>query len=157
MVPLRFVGENLGATVRWEGYTRTVHISVPRDRVAGRRETLPRDRIDEREDLPRRETRPARNAAPIIRPLRPIPGETVSSLRPEIAVVVRDRGAGEIDHKSVRMRVNGEDVTDELELGVNSVTYRPTIDLAQGVNRVQVTVRDRDGNVSTRDWTFRVR
>jgi hypothetical protein len=93
----------------------------------------------------------------VIRPLRPIPGEEVSSRRPEIAVVLRDRGTGEINYKSVRMRVNGEDVTEELEIGVNSATYRPTMDLGRGLHRVQVTVRDRDGNLSTRDWTFRVR
>lgn len=152
MVPLRFVGENLGATVRWEGATRTVYISVPRDRVAGRRETFPPDQSDEPRDTP-----PRREMAPLIRPMRPAPGELVSSPRPQITVMLRNRGDREIDHDSIRMRVNGEDVTDELEIGVNSITYRPSRDLDPGTNRVEVTVRDRGGNVSTRDWMFRVR
>ena len=58
---------------------------------------------------------------------------------------------------SIRMWVNGEEVTRELELGINSVTYKPHEDLEPGVNRVQLTVRDRDGHTVTRDWSFRVR
>jgi len=53
--------------------------------------------------------------------------------------------------------VNGQEVTRELELGINSVTYKPHEDLEPGVNRVQLTVRDRDGHTVTRDWSFRVR
>jgi hypothetical protein len=159
MVPLRFVGENLGATVRWEGYTRTAHISVPADRVAGQRETFPPDRRDDRNTRPGRDDRPRRNRdrAPLIQPLRPSPGEIVSTRRPEIAAVIRDRGTGEIDHDAIRMTLNGEDVTRELELGVNSVTFQPSFDLERGLNRVVLTVRDRDGNLSTREWNFRVR
>jgi hypothetical protein len=41
--------------------------------------------------------------------------------------------------------------------GINSVTYKPHEDLDPGVNRVQLTVRDRDGRTVTRDWSFRVR
>jgi methionine-rich copper-binding protein CopC len=41
--------------------------------------------------------------------------------------------------------------------GINSVTYKPHEDLEPGVNRVQLTVRDRDGHTVTRDWSFRVR
>jgi hypothetical protein len=55
------------------------------------------------------------------------------------------------------MRVDGEDVTRDLELGVNSISYRPMLDLESGLHRVQLTVRDRQGNAVTRDWTFQVR
>lgn len=157
LVPLRFVSEQMGATVRWEGGTRTVYISVPQERIAGRRETLPPNEEEERTPPPRRERPRERELGPSIRPLRPIPGEAVSSARPEIAVVLRGVGENEIDHDSVRMWVNGENVTRELELGVNSVTYRPTEDLDRGLNRVKLTVRDRDGHTVTRDWSFRVR
>jgi len=159
MVPLRFVGENLGATVRWQGDTHTVFINVPQSRVAGQREVYPPARTEGDTERPRPNP-PAertRAAAPLIRPLRPVPGEAVTTRRPEIAVVVRDRNGPEIDFDSIRMRVNGEDVTPELEIGVNSVTYRPAEDLEPGVTRVHLTVRDRDGNVATRDWSFRVR
>lgn len=92
-----------------------------------------------------------------IRPLRPIPGEAISAARPEIAVVLRAADQNEIDYDSIRMWVNGEEVTRELELGINSVTYKPHEDLDRGVNRVQLTVRDQDGHTVTRDWSFRVR
>jgi len=157
LVPLRFVSENLGATVRWEGGTRTAYISVPQERVAGRRETMPPDRQEERAEPPIRERARDRELGLAIRPLRPIPGEAVSSPRPEIAVVLRSPGQNEIDYDAIRMWVNGEEVTRELELGVNSVTYRPTDDLDRGVTRVKLTVRDHDGHTVTRDWNFRVR
>lgn len=157
LVPLRFVSENMGATVRWEGGTRTVYISVPQERIAGSRESLPPDQEEQRAQPPRRERPRERELGPAIRPLRPIPGEAVSSLRPEIAVVLRAPGATEIDYDSIRMWVNGEDVTRELEIGVNSVTYRPTDELDRGPTRVKLTVRDRDGHTVTRDWSFRVR
>jgi len=168
MVPLRFVSENLGATVRWDGATRTAYVSVPEERVAGRRETMPAEPQEERaEPPPRARTRPEPEPRPesprnqavglAIRPLRPIPGEAISAARPEIAVVLRAADQNEIDYDSVRMWVNGEEVTRELELGINSVTYKPHEDLDRGVNRVQLTVRDRDGHTVTRDWSFRVR
>lgn len=161
MVPLRFIGENLGATVRWEGYTRTVHISVPQERVAGRRETIPDERDEEPVVRPRRNPRreqPAAEEVPlVIRPLRPLPGETINSYRPEITVMLRDPQDRRLDFDSIRMRVNGEDVTRDLEIRANSITYQPAEDLNRGVNTVQVTVRDRDGELSTRDWTFRIR
>jgi len=157
MVPLRFVSENLGATVRWDGITRTVYVSVPQERIAGRRETLPPEPREERVEPPRRNRAPAQAIGLVIRPLRPIPGEATSTPRPEIAVAIRAAGENEIDYDSVRMWVNGEEVTRELELGINSVTYRPRDDLDPGLNRVQLTVRDRDGHTVTRDWSFRVR
>lgn len=162
MVPLRFVSENLGATVRWDGATRTAYVSVPEERVAGRRETLPTEPQEERAEPPRREQprddRPRNQTIGLaIRPLRPVPGELAGSSRPEIAVQLRAADRNEIDYDSVRMWVNGQEVTRELELGINSVTYRPHEDLDPGVNRVQLTVRDRDGHTVTRDWSFRVR
>jgi len=156
LVPLRFVSENMGATVRWEGGTRTVYISVPEERVAGRRETLPPE-PQERAEPPRRERPSDRELGLAIRPLRPIPGEAVSSPRPEIAVVLRAPGQNQIDYDGIRMWVNGDEVTRELEIGVNSVTYRPTDDLDRGLNRVKLTVRDHDGHTVTREWDFRVR
>jgi hypothetical protein len=156
LVPLRFVSENMGATVRWDGGTRTVYISAPQERVAGRRESLPPDEA-ERAEPPRRERPQDRELGLVIRPLRPVPGEAVSSPRPEIAVALRSPGQNDIDYDAIRMWINGEEVTRELELGVNSVTYRPTDDLDRGLNQVKLTVRDRDGHTVTRDWNFRVR
>jgi hypothetical protein len=162
MVPLRFVGENLGATVRWEGATRTVHISVPQDRVAARRETLPPQGNEgvrpntgsaERENRPRREG----EAVMRVRPLRPLPNETVASFRPEIAVNVRDGNAAGVDPDAVRMWLDGEEVTRDLEIGTNSLSYRPSRDLEAGVHRVRVRVRGADGQATEREWTFRVR
>jgi len=157
LVPLRFVSENMGATVRWEGGTRTVFISVPQERVAARRETLPPDREEQPAEPPRR-VRPSDRAPGLaIRPLRPIPGEAVSSPRPEIAVVLRSSGQNDIDYDAIRMWVNGEEVTRELEIGINSVTYRPADDLDRGPNHVKLVVRDHDGHTVTREWDFRVR
>jgi len=80
-----------------------------------------------------------------------------SLLRPEIAVALRAADRGDIDYDSVRMWVNGEEVTRDLELGIRTVTYRPHRALDPGLNRVRVTVPDQDGNTVTREWSFRVR
>jgi len=170
MVPLRFVSENLGATVRWDSATRTAYVSVPEERIAGRRETLPAEPQEERVEPPRREQpREEPEARPreerprnqeiglAIRPLRPAPGEVAASSRPAIAVVLRAADQSEIDYDSIRMWMNDKEVTRELELGINRVTYRPHEDLDPGVNRVKLTVSDRDGHTVTRDWSFRVR
>jgi len=153
MVPLRFVGENLGATVDWDGASETVFITAPTERVAGRREVYPPE--------PREQSQPARRAeptavAPLIRGLRPQPGAMVSARRPEITATLRARG-GSIDYDSIHMRVNGVDVTPDLEVGDNTVTYRPREPLDPGRTNIRLVVRDSEGNTTTRDWSFEVR
>src|SRR5205807_8639452 len=90
---------------------------------------------------------------PAIQPVHPLAGETVTAARPQIVVRLRNGGVP-IDLDAVRMRVNGRDVTPDLEIDGNQVTYRPPEALEPGRVRVQVTVRDRDGNTATRQWSF---
>jgi hypothetical protein len=85
-----------------------------------------------------------------------VPGALVNSARPTITVLLRARGAP-IDYDSIRMRINGVDVTPDLEIGDNTVTYRPREPLDAGRNLVRLIVRDRDGNTTEREWSFEVR
>jgi hypothetical protein len=71
-------------------------------------------------------------------------------------VTLRSRGAP-IDFDSIRMRLNGVDVTPDLEIADNTVSYRPHEPLDAGRNVVRLVVRDRDGNTTERDWSFEVR
>jgi methionine-rich copper-binding protein CopC len=81
----------------------------------------------------------------------------VASFRPEIAVSVRGGDTAEVEPDGVRMWLDGEEVTRDLEIGTNSLSFRPRQDLEPGLHRVRVRVRGADGQATEREWTFRVR
>ena len=88
--------------------------------------------------------------------LSPEPGERV----PEEAVLVAasfvDRGA-ELDPGSVRVEVDGRDVTPEAEVSAEVVTWRPRQALPPGLHRVTVTARTRGGAaIPPATWAFKV-
>jgi len=130
-------------------------VIAPQARVAGEREVYPPERRPERTEPSERsrEEPPEAVAGPVIRPLRPLPDETVYVRRPEIIVRLRGRSTP-IDLNSVRMRVNGQDVTSDLEIRGNQVTYRPAEELDLGRVHVEVTVRDRQGHSTVHEWSF---
>lgn len=64
-----------------------------------------------------------------------------------------DEGSG-IDPSSVRMRLNGRDVTDRARITGNGIRFRD--DLEAGRYTVELAARDRSGNLGTRSWTFDV-
>jgi len=153
MVPLRFVSESLGASVEWDAASQTAHINSSQARVAGEREVYPPQRRNERPGRVGDRDEARVTAGPAIQPVHPLAGETVTAGRPQIVVRLRSAGAP-IDLDAVRMRVNGRDVTPDLEIDGNQVTYRPPEPLEPGRVRVQMTVRDHDGNTATRQWSF---
>lgn len=70
-----------------------------------------------------------------------------------IGARLSDEGSG-IDAGSVRMRLNGRDVTADARVSEDRVVLRD--DLAPGRYTAEVTVRDRAGNAATKAWTFDV-
>jgi hypothetical protein len=91
---------------------------------------------------------------PQVTDMTPLHGERVGEWRrTQIAARLSDEGSG-IDVDSVRLRVDGRDVTDRARIGADEVRYRG--DLGNGRHTAEITVRDRAGNVTRRAWSFDV-
>jgi hypothetical protein len=92
--------------------------------------------------------------APQITDLTPANGDRVGARgRTSISAQLGDEGTG-IDRDSVRMRLNGRDVTGDVRVSENEAIYRA--DLDPGRYTAELTVRDRAGNATTKTWSFDV-
>lgn len=97
----------------------------------------------------RRDDRP-----PQITQVSPGNGERVGERgRTVIRARLADEGSG-VDTASVRLIVDGLDVTHNTRVTEEDVAYRERLD--RGNHRAELVVRDRAGNVSRTAWTFRV-
>jgi hypothetical protein len=164
MVPLRFISENLGARVDWLPDQQTVYIATPGQRVAGYRSRISSEErttreerysADERDDTPREPLPPRRT--PVVRAadvvgLFPRQGATVDDPRSEI--YARFRPNAPVDFNSVRLFVNGRNVTRDAEITAEGVRFDPIDDLPRGRNDVRLTFRDPRGVLSSRQWSF---
>jgi hypothetical protein len=114
--------------------------------MGAQRETAPRDHDDSRG---RRDAR-----APQITDLTPDNGERVGDRgRTQVSARLSDEGSG-IDRDSVRLRLNGRDVSQDVRVSDDEAVYRA--DLAPGRYTAELTVRDRAGNATTKSWGFDV-
>ncbi len=91
---------------------------------------------------------------PEIYGLTPAPGSTVSTATPIISASYRDNVG--IDVASVKIYVDGVDVTSAATVTATSVTYVPSTPLSEGVHTVRVKVADTSGNTNEREWWFNV-
>lgn len=93
---------------------------------------------------------------PMISAMTPDQGARVSNARPTISATFDDRSGSGIDPQSVRIVLDGRDVTPEADVRANSVTYVPAVNLDPGSHTVRLTAYDLAGNQVVRDWSFRV-
>jgi hypothetical protein len=120
------------ATLRIGNQRATARVDLEADRDHGRR--------DER--------------APQISDLTPGNGQRVDERgRTLINARLSDVGSG-IDAASVRLVVDGLDVTRNARVTEDAIAYRER--LGHGPHRAELVVRDRAGNTSRTAWTFRV-
>lgn len=92
--------------------------------------------------------------SPSITDLLPANGERVGERgRTHVSARLADEGTG-IDRDSVRLRLNGRDVTGDVRVSESELDYRA--DLEPGRYTAEVTARDRAGNSTTKAWTFDV-
>jgi len=92
--------------------------------------------------------------APQITDLTPANGDRVGQRgRTLISAHLADEGSG-IDRDSVRLRLNGRDVSSDVRVSEHEANYRA--DLVPGRYTAELTVRDRAGNATTKAWTFDV-
>ena len=81
-------------------------------------------------------------------------GNTDSGI-PSISAHYVDDGSG-IDTASVRVLLNGDDVTSSATVGGSDITYTPGSTLPAGVNNIQVSAADNAGNSQTSSWSVNV-
>lgn len=106
-------------------------------------------RVTARLDLDGRDDR-----APRISRLMPGNGERVDERgRTLIQARLDDEGSG-VDPRSVRLIVDGLDVTANAYVTGDAVSYRER--LGNGPHRAELVVRDKAGNVNRTAWMFRV-
>ncbi|MCC2673306.1 MAG: hypothetical protein K0R58_253 [Ramlibacter sp.] len=71
--------------------------------------------------------------------------------RTEVSARFRDDRSG-VDVSSVRLRIDGENVTERSRVTANQVHYEAN--LRQGRHQAELVVRDRAGNVTRTAWNF---
>ena len=92
--------------------------------------------------------------SPQITDLMPANGEHVGDRgRTQVGARLSDEGSG-IDPASVRLRLNGRDVTADTRVSPDEAQFRG--DLDPGRYTAELSVRDRAGNSTTKTWTFDV-
>lgn len=97
---------------------------------------------------------PRDDRAPQISEMTPGNGDRITERNnTRISARLSDEGTG-IDPASVRLRLNGRDVTADARVNEDRVVFRD--DLDPGRYTAELTVRDRAGNSSTKAWTFDV-
>ena len=81
--------------------------------------------------------------------------QTVPTATPAITADFSDTGSG-IDASSVRLIVNGRDLTGEANVTTERIVYKPIVPLSSGEQTVTVRVSDRAGNRVETSWRFTV-
>jgi hypothetical protein len=73
--------------------------------------------------------------------------------RPSVGADYQDSGSG-IDVSSIRLSVDGNDVTGAAQVGEAGVRYAPPVALPDGSHSVVLRAGDRAGNVVESPWSF---
>ena len=113
-----------------------------------------------RTEAPRAQAKQLVSAAttpPQITEIAPPAGQSVNNPKPSIFATYNSPADIGIDPGSVRITVNGNDVTANATVTPTFITYSPSSALADGTVSVTVKAGDFAGNVATRSWTFTIR
>ena len=97
------------------------------------------------------------NVAPRLKDRKPEPKSIVTTTKPDISAVFDDGSGSGINPDSVKITINGADVTAKATVTRAFVTYRPEKPLPSGENAVEVSARDNAGNPVAESWKFSVR
>jgi len=124
-LPLRFVAQSLGDDVSYDAAARRIAI-------AGSEGAAP----------------------PTVENRRPAPGELASGPYVAVSAAVVAHGGPPVDPSSLRMFLDGRDVTDVMARQGDLVGYTSPQPLAAGAHEVTVQGADDGGTRFTANWTF---
>jgi Copper amine oxidase N-terminal domain len=141
-VPLRFVSQALGATVNYDGSNNLVAINT--------------NGSNNNNNPPPTTLTPAPatggpGGAITLASVVPARGATVTSNRPTIEATF---GGGTVDPNSIRITLDGADVTNLSTRSPRGFTYAPPSPLQPGQHQVRVTGSDGNGGTFSRGWSF---
>jgi hypothetical protein len=86
----------------------------------------------------------------------PVAGSSTQERRPQLGFTVTDAGVG-IDPTTLRVALDGVEISSGGTLTGGVFTYAPQTDLAYGQHRLRVSISDRSGNaMAPAEWTFTV-
>lgn len=91
---------------------------------------------------------------PVLVEFGPAPGARLTEERTTHVFARLSDDASGVETSSVQLRLNGNDVTDEAQISNNEVHFRDRLEA--GRYNVELSARDRAGNVTRRTWTFEV-
>lgn len=132
LVPLRFISESLGANVNYDGNSRTVSVAM-----AGA------------PPPPNPTATPASNTIRLTN-LNPPRNGSVQSNRPAVS----GGFSSSVDPNSVRITIDGRDVSSTTYVSANDFLFSPNFDLPATQHTVVVTGRSADGVPFSRSWSF---
>lgn len=101
-------------------------------------------------------TTPASDAGTPATGIRVYPGngETVSTSRPNVYVIFAGSGASAVNQSTIRLAMNGADVTNQSTTRYESISYVPPVDLPAGRNTAVVTALNVQGGSIRQEWSF---
>lgn len=134
-VPLRFIAQSLGAVVDYNGAARLVAISVPRS---------------SHPQLPVLPPNPSAAGVVQLRARQPAPGALIGNRHARVATEF----SHSVDVDSVRVYVDGNDVTSYSEVSPGGFSYEPSTALEFGSHTVRVAGVDREGSRFSHSWSF---
>jgi hypothetical protein len=91
---------------------------------------------------------------PVVVEFGPAHGARVNDARRTHVFARLSDDASGVDPSSVRLRINGDNVTDQARVSGDEVHFRD--ELEPGRYNVELTAKDRAGNLTRRTWTFDV-
>ena len=141
-VPLRFVSQALGASVNYDASNRIVALVNGGDRGP---QGAPPPQVMQAPPPPPQHS-PLQLAG-----VRPARGEAVTARRPTIEADFTDAQA---NPNSVRIEIDGLNVTDQSSRSPRGVVYSPPSDLQSGKHDVHVSGTDVNGMPFDGRWTF---
>jgi hypothetical protein len=140
-VPLRFVSQALGTNVNYDSSSRIVALSNGGSHQGSRAPSRQQRDQDQQQQ-------PSPLTLAVVHPGR---SETVSSRRPTVEA---DFGNAQADPNSIRVSIDGLDVTGQASRSPRGVVFSPPSDLQSGRHDVRVIGNDQNGMPFDSRWAF---
>jgi Bacterial Ig-like domain len=92
---------------------------------------------------------------PTISGQSPIDVSLPADALPTITAKFADGGQAGVNTSSIKLMVDGVDVTSKATVANGQISYTPTQALVEGNHTIQLTVADVSGNATTKNWQFK--